>query len=426
MSFGKLWLSAVLAEGKAGALLEHGPIDHLFKASEEHVFGFVKGFTQQYGSLPQQETVEAHTGETLPEAPEPRGYYYDLLVERHVELVLKKSLKEAQAKLGVDGKDPEKALSLVKDVVVSLLAQKNEQHMLDFRKAESLLWADYKSKWSGADDTGLFLGWPYLDKMSGGLRVGDLVSFVGRPAMGKTWQLLYAAMHGWQNPPEGQEPQSRLFISMEMAVLPIMQRLASLYTHLPHKLIKDGGFQTAFGATSLGKYKEGLAALEGEKAPFWVLDGNLATSTDEIEMLVHQLKPHAVFIDGGYLVPNATERDRYRRIAENSNAFKKRIAKLAPTVVSWQFARSAAEKTKKNKADQIGLEDIFGSDAIAQDSSLVLGLFEDDSVQTVKQRRIEILKGRNGETGAFTTSWNFQLMDFAEVVPVAIETLQIS
>ena len=45
----------------------------------------------------------------------------------------------------------------------------------------------------------------------------------------------------------------------------------------------------------------------------------------------------------------------------------------------------------------------------------MLGLFEEENVETLKQRRVKILKGRNGETGEFHDHWDFDVMDFSEV-----------
>ena len=65
MSIGKKFLSAVIAEGSVAALLQKGPVDHLFKASEIDAYTFVRSFVKQYQALPTLETVEAHTGDAL-------------------------------------------------------------------------------------------------------------------------------------------------------------------------------------------------------------------------------------------------------------------------------------------------------------------------------------------------------------------------
>jgi len=37
-------------------------------------------------------------------------------------------------------------------------------------------------------------------------------------------------------------------------------------------------------------------------------------------------------------------------------------------------------------------------------------------VETLLARKIDILKGRNGETGSFMTNWDFVNMDFSEII----------
>jgi hypothetical protein len=56
-------------------------------------------------------------------------------------------------------------------------------------------------------------------------------------------------------------------------------------------------------------------------------------------------------------------------------------------------------------------------------SSLVCGIMQKDSVETVVQRVIDILKGRKGETGQFTTNWNFNSMDFSQYEEPTVEEL---
>jgi hypothetical protein len=62
---GKMFLSAVIAEGSVAALLQKGPIGHLFKASEIEQYEFVRKFVKQHQALPTAETIEANTGEAL-------------------------------------------------------------------------------------------------------------------------------------------------------------------------------------------------------------------------------------------------------------------------------------------------------------------------------------------------------------------------
>lgn len=427
MSFGKLFVSAVIAEKSVANLLQYGSIDHLFKASEEPVFEFVKEFVKQYQALPSPETIEAHTGETILPASEPSGYYHDMLVARHTEFSLRQGLKKAHDLLLPENKDPDSALAAITETVMALIAEKHQKQVVDFRDAYEMIMQSYKAQLTTQEQLGLHLGWPTVDGMTGGLGVGDVTSMVGRPAAGKTWQMLFGALNGWQVAGEkylqtGQEPdtdQSRMFVSMEMGALPINQRLAAMHVHHSASNIKKG----KLGSVGLKALKKGLSEIKGYPHPFYVVDGNLTATVEDIWMLARQLKPAAIFIDGAYLVKHPTERDRFRRVAENADLIKQELAAIAPTVCSWQFARSANKKNKK-KGEKADLDDIGYTDAIGQVSSLVMGLFEEESVETLKQRKVEILKGRNGEVGSFSTRWDFNKMDFTEIEDEAPEDLQ--
>lgn len=424
MSAGKMFLSAILAEKSVSNLLQFGPLDHLFKATEKETYEFVRDFVKQYQALPSEQTIKAHTGQGLVKHLEPSQYYFDMLQARHVELEVKRAMKKANDLLLPENKDPEAALRALTEMAMELMAAKYSQQVVDFRQAADMLIGDYVQKWSDGDSYGLQLGWPTVDDMSGGLVVGDKVGIVGRPAAGKTWQLLYASLHGWLKAEQTKQEedlatQSRMFVSMEMSTLPINQRLASIVTHLPASQIKHA----KLSSKNLVEYKNGLHALKGYGAPFYVVDGNLAATVEDIWMLARQLKPAAIFIDGGYLVKHPTEKDRYRRVAENAELIKSELAAIAPCVVSWQFAKTASKKNPK-KGEKVTYDDIGYSDAIAQVSSLLLGMFEEDSVSTLKSRKIEILKGRSGETGSFSTNWNFHTMDFSEMDQQEVGELQ--
>ena len=424
MSVGLQFISAVIAGSKEASLLEHGDIAHMFKGAEPEVYSFVRSFLHDYGKLPTPETVTNHTGVTLLAAPEPPAYYFDLMDARHVELTLKKVGKDMQDLLKPGFQKPHDALNTVSSAVIELMSIKYRQQVVDFRAMGDAVIKAYKqaSPLSGGMlGSGLHFGWPTLDAMTGGAVPGDVISIVGRPAAGKTWQMLYAAHHGWakahgKEPEEGQNP-SRMFVSMEMGTLPIASRLAAMHTHIDAGKIKTGTLKTSIAK----KLYASLYELPGYEYPFWIVDGNLAATIEDIWLMARQLKPGAIFIDGGYLVKHPTERDRYRRVAENAELMKKELAPIAPTVVSWQFAKTAS---KKKKDEKVGLEDIGYTDAIAQVSSLVLGVLQPETVETVFERIIDILKGRNGEVGQFKTRWNFQNMDFSEATEVAVNDLQ--
>lgn len=418
MSFGKMYLSAVLEAGSVTAFFKDGDISHLLTADEGEAYEFVREFAKKHHAIPQLETIEQHTGQALMPHKEPATFYVELLRERYTERTMKKAMQDASEFFKPDKKNASEVVRIMAESIMRLATDKQSSRIVDFRDAFDIMIPDYVSKWNKQGSNGLQLGWPTLDEMSGGLVSGDLMSIVGRPAAGKTWQLMYAALNGWKNPvPE--VDSSRLIVSMEMNPLAIIQRLTALYTHLPSKQVKDANLSTA----NVQHMKAGLAEIRLNEHPLWILDGNLAATVEDIYSVARQLKPAAIFLDGGYLVKHPTVRDRYQRVAENADLMKQELAPIAPTVVSWQFAKSAGKKDKK-KGEKVTMDDIGYTDAIAQVSSLVAGVFEDESIETIKCRIVEILKGRNGETGRFKTNWDFQHMDFREQVEQDVSALQ--
>jgi replicative DNA helicase len=233
-----------------------------------------------------------------------------------------------------------------------------------------------------------------------------------------TFQMLYIAIYNWL------KGHNVLFVSMEMTLLPLAQRIVAMYAHTNITQLKKPGYSNLPKGNSIyDKFKTGLSLMGKEKAKFYVVDGNLAASAEDVYVLADQLKCKLIYVDGAYLMRHKNSKlDRFTRAAENVELMKRYCTDMgAATFSSWQFNRDAV-KGKKKTDPQGGLEDIGYTDAIGQISSIVLGLFQDDGVETMKQRVIRVLKGRNGEVGQFNVNWLFNVMDFSQVQTASEES----
>ena len=198
-----------------------------------------------------------------------------------MELSVKKAMQTASDQLSVANKDPDAALATLTEMAMKLARQKNQSQIVDLRDAYDVLIPDYVAKYHSEEEWGLVYGWPTLDGMTGGIRRGDVVSMVGRPATGKTMQLLYGAHHGWakvkehivaQEAAAGSDMQvafpetgSRMFVSMEMDPLSIEQRLAAMHTKISLSHLDHGELST----TGFKRLKKGLTEIKNFSAPFW-------------------------------------------------------------------------------------------------------------------------------------------------------------
>jgi replicative DNA helicase len=449
---GLKFLAALLTDTTA-QFIERGDLTHLFREStaELKVYEEMRAHVTKYGALPQPDTLLEQTQTPLLEATEPTDYYHDMCVKRLLQRELVSGAEQIDPILrppgGIGIPDPVKAYELMRDRMLRLQLDLKGAQLMDFRTAKDMVWSLYMQAIKGTNKGSVELGWPYLDSsdMGSGLFGGDVVSFVGRPQKGKTWMMLWCALHNWAR---GRTP---LFISMEMDMQLIMLRLAGLYTHTEAKKIKGGNLSPTLlpGQTGVseaqqlleGHYEQqggnkvfvpGLNNLGGHDNPLWVLDGNLASTVSEIRTYTAQLKPDVVLVDGAYLLSHEDKRlTMYQRVAANCELLKCNLAASLrlPVVASFQFNRVADKKLKKqqdekNKGKQefeIGLEDIAHSDAIGQISSIVLGFFEEATPESLVRKRIDVMKGRSGEQGVFYCNWDFNRMNFSQIAEEGTE-----
>lgn len=407
-SAGRRLLSSIVYSGDAHRYITMALTPDLFRESELVLFNAINNHVMQYGVIPAPETIHdllPDDAGPLVEVPEPPDFYLHEVEARYLHTTL--SMLVSQSRELLVEKKADEAFSLITKHLTDLYASKRRRHLFDFRDAYELVLSEYKLAMAGGSPTTLLFGWPTLDEMTGGLREGDFCSYTGRPAAGKTFQLLYTAIQSWVT---GTTP---LFISMEMNTTIIVQRLAAMATGVNlTKLLKAEMTNEKFALM-----KAGLKVVGEQDHPLWIVDGNLATKVEDIVFMCHQLKPTSVFVDGAYLLRHKDSRmNKWDKIATNAEMLKQVVATDLgmPVVASYQLNR---EVTKKKSADKKGVEDIYGSDAIGQLSTVSLGLFQEEGVETLKGREVTILKGRNGEAGKFKINWDFDNMDFSEVLP---------
>lgn len=375
----------------------------LFKGQELPVYQWVAEHVKNHHALPQPQTLTQKFGLSL-EAPEPGTYYLELLENRFAYDQINTANIDSQTVLKNDKNAVGPALAVLEQAVQAIKQQQYRTKLVDAgQDAPHMLLQAYHM--AEQKEAAAIFGWPYMDESTGGAMPGDVISVVGRPAAGKTFLQLRIAQKNWQAGKDG------LFASMEIAPLPLVQRLAAMESHVPLGQLKVAGLASG----PYEKFKAGLHGMKSNKAKLWIVDGNLAATPEDLYMLAAQLKVKYMVIDGGYLLRSKNPRlDRYTRVAENVEAMKHMTTSLGiPTFVSWQFSRQASQK--KASKETTGLEDIAYSDAIGQISSIVLGMFQEEGVETMEKRLIRVLKGRSGEVGEFLIYWLFNTMNFDQV-----------
>lgn len=409
---GEQLIASIINSGDLKELMDNNLSAELFSGFEVQLFTVLQNYARQYGKIPHKDTFLQHVEiETLPEVSEPTKYYADKIRDRFIADNIRDCLLEAK-EIITDHKKPMDALSMLQQRIMVMSMGSSARTIMDMRKSKDALMSAYAQTLSTPLDAAIMTGWETPDSFTGGSRGGDVISIVGRPADGKSWLTFKAATHAWKV-----QKKRVLVVSMEMLPLICAQRISSMYTQTAFKHLMKAELPTP----NLNKYKQGLVEMADEDAPFWILDGNLTATVEDIWNYAIMLKPDAIYIDGAYLVGNSNKRlDRFSRVAENCRLFKSELATnlSIPLTTTWQFNREAAKKAKQKKGDtKAALEDIGFSDEIGQISSLVMAIQKNANVSSLNHKWIDILKGRNGETGGFEINWQFRTMDFSEYVP---------
>lgn len=388
----------------------------LFKGPEETAsWDLTYTHVVKYGQMPTRARYADEKIDLPLTHPDPLEWYADQLRSRHTHHVMKQCLLDVQSHLNAD--KPKLGLEAMVASVMQLTRTQFKNKLVDFStEGAELVLNAMKAKKLQGESYGLRTGWPTLDNMVDGVTGGDVVTIVGRPGKGKTYAMLYNAENAWDK-----QDKNVMFVTMEMKPLPIAQRLAAINTKKPITQLKKGELSTAAEKDLIKKLND-----YSEHGRFWIVDGGLTATVQDIILLARQLKPQVVYVDGAYLVkgddPRAQRWDRTTAVLERMKGDLAEALDI-PAEISFQFNRQGAKK-------DAGLEHIAYADAVGQLSSVVLGLGlsdKEDSVESINKRRIEILKGRNGEMGGFDIHWRFDqgpnFMDFTEIKTIEKEDL---
>jgi hypothetical protein len=95
-----------------------------------------------------------------------------------------------------------------------------------------------------------------------------------------------------------------------------------------------------------------------------------------------------------------------------------------PVYATYQFNKEAL---KVKKGQDFGIQMVAGSQEIPWLATVLLGITEDDTVENQDRKKIEIMLGRNGESGDFWVNWifdQFPYMDFSQVIEKEVGNLQ--
>jgi replicative DNA helicase len=247
---------------------------------------------------------------------------------------------------------------------------------------------------------GIMSPWQAMNEQTLGWWDGDLIVFVARMGVGKTFCLLMLAMQAWE------DGKRILFVGTEMSRAKLAIRFYALKLKLPYDEFRHG----RLGMHQEQRLMDGIGSLTSDRNLFIVGD-DFDTDVENIEAAIEEVRPDVLIVDGMYLVKNKGV-DRHTRVSNTADDLK-RIAKRwkIPVIASTQFNRKAG---KQNDSVAVTAENIGITDVIGWNSDVVFAMFQDDELEEDELMEFRPLKIREGKGKKFCVNWNFEDMAFDE------------
>lgn len=409
MSDGRKLLSCLIANGGVETLRDLD--ESLFVREEVELFQYIYRHYRQWGRLPSPETVEEERGVRLPIAEEPIGYYLLRLQNRNYYNTVRELFDPLRDSLR--DMDTDRAREVVDQMRQAGRVSNTTTDVRTIGEAWAEVYSGYMHAHRNPGLSGVPTGWHYMDETTGGYQPGDLITWVARMGLGKTYLLLHQAYTAWL------AGYSCLFVTTEMTLQQISRRWYSIAAGVDPDFLRKGRL-SSYALRRITDFAESITG--GERLRIY--SAGLNKRVSDVEMLMHEYSPDIVYIDGVYLMrPDMSKKNvgRFERVAEVFDELATlKLKANRPIVCTTQFSRQAGKKGKDGSLESIGY-----TDAIGTHSSVIASVGEGKAPHTTNRRYIEILKGREGESGSFETHFGFAPTDFSQVAGDEAEAVNL-
>jgi len=262
---------------------------------------------------------------------------------------------------------------------------------------------------------GLPTGFADFDRLTGGLRGGDLLIVAGRPSMGKTTLAINMAENVAVDP---RVKGSVLVFSMEMPSEQLMTRMLSSVGGVPMQNIRSGRITDDEWVR--------MTSASSQLADSRIfIDESPGLSPTELRARARRIKREhgldLVVVDYLQLMQvQGSKENRATEISEISRGLKALAKELSVPVIALSQLNRAVEQRENKKPV---MSDLRESGAIEQDADMILFIYREEVYDKNTPRKgqadIELVKHRNGEPGYFTLTFQGQYTRFQNFMPDA-------
>jgi len=253
---------------------------------------------------------------------------------------------------------------------------------------------------------GIMTGIPKIDKLTSGMRAGELVTVTALPSVGKSNLVLNFASTAIRN------GKKVLFINLEMDKNDVLSRLLAIHCGLDAWKIRNKAEGTEKVINALGELYE---------TNFKLLTAYSITAEEITQQaLIEQRKNGLDLLVVDYLNKIKGDREEKVKLENSVQTLKSCALRLRiPVIVPYQVTAVARREGRDPK-----LEDARGSTVIGDDAGLALAITNESKNEPnyrwldndVEKFHIHILKNRHGASGGYVpTNFNKHSLKFEPI-----------
>ena len=258
---------------------------------------------------------------------------------------------------------------------------------------------------AGGGITGLPMGFPGIDALTGGMSPGDVVVVAGRPGMGKSAYATNVVHHV-----SIESGRSSLIFSLEMSCQSQAQRFIATDSNIDLRRLRTGGLWR----TDWVKLTGTMERLHHDRVHL-VDRGGLSVTEVRSIARQHAARNQVDLIVVDYMqLLRGTGDNREQQVADISRGLKALAMELqVPVIEISQLNRSVESRQDKRPM----LSDLRESGSIEQDADVVIFLYRDDYYNPKSDDaglcEVALTKQRNGPTGMVKLRWVKECTRFA-------------
>lgn len=400
MDLDKAFVAALVLAGKDGLrqALDKGVGAELLQDEGRRAYDFAFDYFQQYSEFPSRDLIEGKLGIALEDPTAPVGFFAEEIVNRHLHTKMSKCYQDGIKHLELN--DPRAARDLTQQALYEL----ERENLTSSRVIPIPSLGSEVMEWYGkikSGERGILTPWGSLNEATFGFWPEDLILFVARLGVGKTWLALLLAQFAWS------QGHNVLFVTTEVGKLAMGIRWAALQARISYTELRHG-MLSSMDEAKLVEAMEDAKDIPG----FNIVGGDFDFRVETLDMAIAETKPSFVVADGATLFRSEGS-NRTEKAANTMDEIKRTAKRRAvPIALTTQFNR---EVKSGSKAVSMSAEKIAQTDASGWNADQIYALYQTTEMRSDKRMGFHPMKIREGFAEDWETKWDLDRMDFTEI-----------